>query len=319
MKKLIIYSLLAVLTVIACKKKEEIVYGTGTTLNIEITDENGVSIQDEIQVYLYDDESQYLKDLANEKPVNFIYQTTSSLQGLASFDGVKGDVTYFIYINYDGKGYQLNNFFSQYTLENPLLENAITSLNIQLEPFNVGKVAFWTNDENLASEGINIYIGDSLIGTLDGVKSSSPNSVDDTDILPIFNQSAGTYEIQAKSESGCFWAQTIEVSNNEFTSMQLTTCETGSVIFWAKPDVAATNGTLSFYINEENEASNTLTSGRETTPVQCDITATDYLTISKPTGDYSYKVMSSKSECVWVGTFTVEEGCGEIIEISNCQ
>ena len=63
-------------------------------------------------------------------------------------------------------------------------------------------------------------------------------------------------------------------------------------------------------------------SGRQDMPSTCDFAATDYLTIERPViGDdtYTYKIISEDSDCVWVGTFKVTKGCGESIELTNCQ
>lgn len=320
MKNKIIYSLLLFLTILACKKDEEIVYGQGTTLKIEIKDEEGVLIEDEITVYLYTDENKYLNDLANGNPINSIYQATSAALGVAAFENISASEIYYIYINYEGKAYTLNNFYGQHTLESPLLADAITSLSIQLKPFNVGSIAFWSTE--FTHGDIEVFIGDSLIGTVNNVSTTAPNDVNDVNVLPVFYQTNGTYTIQAKAENGCFWSQTITVKEKELTAVELTACAAGSVMFWAKPGVLSTNGVLSVFINEEGEQSGQIKNGRSSKPTICDFTATDYLTIERALiGDdtYIYKVVSDDSDCVWVGTFKVTKGCGESIELINCK
>jgi hypothetical protein len=316
--KIIIYSLLTLFIFLSCKKDEEVIFGQGTTLKIEIKDEQGIAIEDEIAVHLYRDYDTYLSDLANQDPTNSIYQTTSTNLGVATFDDIAAGQVYYIYINYLGKAYQLNNFYFQFVLENPILSDAVTSIVIDLKPFNVGQIAFWTDQENLVSTGIEIFIGDSLIGSLDGVRNTVPTSIEDAQILPIFYQTTGSYTIQAKAANGCYWSQTIVVADDELLPFKLLQCNFGSVMFWAKPAVITTNGTLIFEISEEENTLESLTGSRTTEPLACDKNASDYLTIERPSGTYTYKATSAQSNCVWVGTFTVIEGCGEVIEITNC-
>ncbi len=321
MKKIIIYSLLTVLVLLACKKEEELVFGQGTTLKIEIKDEAGVVIKDKVAVHLYTNKSVYLSDLANQSPVNSIYQTVSTTDGTATFEGINGGQVYYIYINYNGKSYTLNNFYGQHTLETPLLANAITSLSIELKPFNVGRVAFWTGQNNLSHIGIDIFIGDSLIGTINNVSTSVPTDSNDPNVLPVFYQTSGTYTIEAKAKNGCFWTYEITVDKDQFTPVEITSCEAGSVMFWAKPTTLATNGILEVFINEELVKSGQITTGRASTPTGCSLTANDYLTIERPKGDYTYKVVSTGnvSNCVWVGEVSFSNGCGQAIELVNCQ
>ena len=321
MKKKILYSLLTFIVLLSSKKDEELIYGQGTTLKIEIKDEKGVIIEDEIIVYLYTDENIYLNDLANKKPINSVYQTTSAALGLAVFENIGASEIYYIYINYEGKAYTLNNFYGQHTLENPLLADATTSLSIKLEPFEVGKVAFWSTD--LINGEIEVFIGDSLIGTVNSASTNPPTDINDKNALPVFYQTNGTYTIQAKAKNGCFWSQTITVTEDNLTNVELSPCAAGSVMFWATPNVLATNEQLIVYINEEVNESGKLVNGRNSPPTTCDFTASDYLTIERPVLDqadsYVYKVTSKNSGCVWVGTFEVTKGCGKSIELTNCQ
>jgi hypothetical protein len=316
-KQTVIYSLFLLLVLWACKKEEEIIYGQGTTLKIEIKDEAGVVIEDEIEVHLYDNENTYTSDLLAQNPENSIYQTTSTGGGIATFENIEPTKIYYIYINYNGKPYTLNNFNFYHTLENPLLADAITSLSIELRPFNVGQLAFWTDQTNLNHLGIEIFIEDSLIGSLNGVKTSEPTSVDDSQIVPIIYQTAGTYNWQAKGDNGCYWSGTINLSEDDLLPVELSSCDFGSVMFWSSPSLLSTNGELTVYINEEAQESGEIKEGRSSSPTICDFSASDYLTIERPVGNYTYKITAENTSTVWVGTFAVTNGCGEAIEITQ--
>lgn len=313
----ILLPLMFLILAISCKKKEEIVTENGTELVITIKDEDSEVILDEIDVYLYKSFSDYQSAVYNETPTNYDYTVKSNAFGVATFSGVDAGIQYFIYINYTGKSYTLNNYFSYNQLPSDLVDNATTSIVVELTPFNVGRVAFWTQETNLQNLDINIWIEDSLIGTLPGVISGSPSTVNEDQTLLVPYQSAGTFVWQAKGDNGCYWSGEVNLVNDETKYIELTQCSTGSVVVWAKENIFSQYNTLSVFVNENDYVSD-LTTGLTNAPQSCQESTNSSAVIERPYGTYNYKVTSSSEECVWIGTFTISEQCSGDIELGSC-
>ena len=314
----ILKATLLLLLVVACVREKEVIIGNGTNLVINIQDEWDAPLNAEVNVFLFESETDYTEALKDTDPSKARYQTTSNPNGVATFENITSGIKYFIYIDYYGKAYRLNNYYDQKQLESPLLADAITTVTLSLTPFDVGAIAFWTDQKNLSGQGLEVFIGDSLIGNIDSVRNTPPTSIEDTQILPVFYQTAGSYKIQVKASNGCYWSLERDLKENEFLPVKLENCEFGSVTFWGEPNIFETYGELNFSINEEAN-NGKLSNGRGNAPSNCNFAAIDYLTIGRPVGQYNYKITSSKSDCVWIGNFTVVEGCGEKIEINKCQ
>lgn len=317
MKKRLHYFLLFTLSLLifSCKD-EEIVTKNGTELEITIQDENKETILDEIDVYLFSNKALYQQSLINEDPQGFDYEIKSNVEGTALFSNIDAK-KYYIYINYKGKNYTLNNFFTYTQLEQELTADAATSIIVKLTPFNVGSIAFWTKETNLANLGIDIWVKDSLIGSLPGVSQNQPNDIADSQVLPIFYQTAGNVIWQAKGKNGCYWSGEINLQDKETKFIELNTCSTGKISFWTNPSVIATHQKLTVVVNE-TEIIGEITSGLSPAPIDCENSSNAQLIIEKPLGSYNYKVLSTNKECVWIGTFDIDKNCSGNIEIVQC-
>ncbi len=309
--------LLAILMV-ACGKEEEIVTKGGTELEIAIQDQNQQPILAEIEVYLFSNQQAYEQSLVNEEATGYDYTVTSSSEGIALFSNIEPK-QYYIYVSYTGaEGIVLNNYFSSKQLESPLIEEAITSIIVKLTPFNIGHIGFWTSENNLANLGINIWVKDELIGELSGVKNSSPSSLNDTQVLPVFYQTSGPVIWQARGKNGCYWSGELTLGKQDTTFVQLTACQAGKITFWAKPSVLTSHQKLTVVVNE-TEIIGELTSGQDIAPTNCDNPSNSQLVVEKPFGSYHYKVLSETKECVWINTFTINQECSNSVEIVNCE
>lgn len=314
MKKQVYYFLLLAISFLTTCKSEEVITANGTELEITIQDQDKKTILAEIDVYLFSDVTAYSNSLVNKNPQGYDYKVKSNKEGVALFSKIEAK-KYYIYINYTGRGYTLNNYYSYKELENVLTENATTSIIVKLTPFNVGSIGFWTKENNLSNLSIDIWVKDSLIGTLSGVKNSEPSKLNEQQILPILYQTAGTFVWQAKGKNGCYWAGEINLASKDTSFIELTTCSTGKIAFWTKPTVINTHQKLTVVVNE-TEIVGEITQGLLVSPTDC--TNPTSLIIEKPMGTYNYKVLSFKGECVWIGTFVIDKSCSESIEIEQC-
>ena len=63
MKRILLILTAFFMVIWSCSPDEEIVYGSGTELNISIVDEKGEKLPDGVNVYLYDNEDDFDKDI----------------------------------------------------------------------------------------------------------------------------------------------------------------------------------------------------------------------------------------------------------------
>ena len=109
------YLALALFVFTSCKQEDE--EDPITSMEIRIQDQDGVSITDAINVYLYTDLVQYNTAKSNENVHGTSFYTSGiSLSGSVTFDNVDPSLTYFVFIKYNSNGYDLTNYFSQYEI-----------------------------------------------------------------------------------------------------------------------------------------------------------------------------------------------------------
>lgn len=305
----------------ACKKTE--LNPDSTTLVLKVRDDLGEVIPgNNVQVYVFNDST------------DFRNAWQSGILGTAIYNGLlqNSEVTftdldhmqkYWILIEYEkdvnGSSVTLNNFFTQHELKNLLEEGAITTIRIDLSPFDTGNIAFYSteiaNQDNLSVE---IFFDNVWVGTIDNLSSTAPTSVTDPNVLPVLYQTAGTHNFEAIGSNGCVWQGTVDIQAGvSFTAYNLPACDQGQINFWTPQSELIAHGNLTITLNDQDGVGQ-LTVGRATAPSNCEVGA-DILTVVRPTGKYVVHATSADGNCVWVKTLDLKEDCQNIpIEFSGC-
>ena len=302
-----------------------------TSMEIRIQDQDGVSITDAINVYLYTDLVQYNTAKSNENVLGTSFYTSGiSMSGSVTFDNVDPSLTYYVFIKYNNNGYDLTNYFSQYEIKNTLQADKKTVLLIKLEPYKIANIGFYSlAAENLKGDPIKIYFGDepNSVGTIElPLLTSIPTDIDDAGVVKVLYQNQGVYNWSATGASGCHWQGTVNVTTNStsvtFIRVPLNGCNNGIYSFWSNADDLSKAGGSILVVLDNVDTVGYINSSRESAPNDCNDPG--QLVISRPkssTVPYRYHAYSKNKNCSWNGEFTmITEDCTVIPnkELKGC-
>lgn len=305
----IVYVLFIVAMISSCSSKTKEETPVKTILKINIYDDNNVVLWEDEVVYLFSDEAAYLSSLEKKSPIGFDYETTSS-GGIAVFEDVNFGVKYYIYISHEKEDYAINNFFENKRLRNGLLEGTTTTINVKLLPFNVGRLAFWSKSTNDFQFDIQVVFDGESIGNVNVGKSTTPTSVNDANVLPIFYQEAGDYSWYAKGANGCYWEGSLSVKEETFYPIELAECSMGKIVFEAG-NLLGTYSEIKIILGQ-NDDLGSLTS---TNSIQG--ACGKGLEVARALGEYNYQAVYDDA-CVEFGRVSIAEDCQKVI-LKGCK
>ncbi len=306
----------------ACK--ETLVDPTDTALSVEVKDDLGQTLsENDIEVYLFMDSLSYMQSVVNKLPSGYVAKATTS-NGVAKFTGLNSTTLYWVYIDYQGKGYTLNNYFAQNKLYNYLPSEATTFVTIQLEAFNIGHLSFWSADQNIQQEGIEVFFQDeqNSRGIIE-VATSKPSEPNQPNTVSVLYQNAGDYTWYAKGDKGCVWQGQVTIPEGQqyFEAIELEACEQGRAGFWIMNDALSQAGGQVLVILNNADTLGVIGQGRSNSPANC--ADNGVLSIMRPKGSKAiYKAYSKDKKCVWMGDVTFSQltcGSAQLIELEKCQ
>lgn len=316
---ILVISLFVGLLFTACKKTE--LDDQTTTLIIKVNDDLGnVLAKNDVAVYLFDDSTAFRLAWQNDNPSQNIASTVLNA-GQTTFDNLDPDKNYWVYIDYTNEsGARINNFFTQNTLKNLLEDGAITTVSIQLTPYETGHIAFYSTElSNQDDLSINVFVdGNSISGELTGLAFREPESINEPNVLKFLYQSPGVHTYYAVGNNGCVWQGvfTIESGSNNFTKINLSACNYGYIDFWVDDSNFPSYGNVSVILNDNDDVG-TITSSRSSVPSNCE--KVDVLQVARPPGKYVVHAYATNQQCVWVQEIEIKEGCqNSPIEFKDC-
>ena len=248
----------------ACKKTE--LEEQSTTLIVKVKDDLGNELlKNDVPVYLFDDSTAFRLAWQNENPSQNIASTVLN-SGQVTFDNLDSDKNYWVYIDYKNDlGARINNFFTQNTLKNLLDDGAITTVSIQLTPYESGHIAFYSTElSNQDDLKINVFVdGNSISGELTGLALREPVTINEPNVLKFLYQSPGVHTYYAVGNNGCVWQGTFMVTSGSknFTKINLTACNYGYINFWVNDTNFPNYGDVRVEFNDNDEVG-TITSSR---------------------------------------------------------
>lgn len=319
--KRFLYILSAFILFIGCNPEEE--EPPVTSLEVRILDEEGNSINDEIEVYLFNDLNAFNNSVTSELASGFVYSTKSSSSGIALLEGLDADETYYVYIYYEGKGFPLNNYFSQFLIKNTLQVDKKTVVQIKLTPYNVANIGFYSlSTLNLSGDPIKIYFGDqtTTIGELTDIAASEPTSVDDLGVVKVLYQNPGLYNWSATGANGCNWQGQVDVATSKgtqaFIPVELKACNNGVYAFWSSQTNLDAAGGEILVVLDNVDTVGYITESSSSVPNTCNDDGV--LLISRPKNKtYSYHAYSKNKSCSWQGSFNISSEVCETVDQSE--
>lgn len=321
--KYIIYIALALFFITSCKPEEE--EAPVTSMEVKILDDEGAFITDPVNVYLFTVESSFISSVTNESPSGYIAESIS-IGGSVTFENLDPATPYFVYIYYDGKGYALNNYFTQYKIQNFLQVDKKTIAVIQLTPYKIANIGFYsTSALNLNGKPVKIYFGSdrNSIGTLTSISPTIPSSIDDLGVVKVLYQNEGLHNWSATGANGCHWQGQVNVSTNAsgptFVPVLLDGCNNGIYAFWTTAaNLTNSGGNIRVVFDNVDEVG-TITTSRSSTPNTCKDSG--ILLVSRPPGTYPYHAYSANGLCSWQGSITIgSDDCSVVLskELKGC-
>lgn len=294
----------------SCKPEKE--EAPTTSLEVRVLDEDGTILTDEVKVYLFINEAAFTSSVLNEQASGFFADATSS-GGSVSFSGLDFSTPYFVYIYYDGKNYPLNNYFSQYQIKNLLQADRKTIVQIQLTPYNIANIGFYTTSSlNLKGDPIKLYFDTdpNSIGTLESISDVIPTSENDPGVVKVLYQDKGVHTWFATGANGCHWQGQINITDTNktrpfFQAIPLEACDNGVFSFWSGTSNLANAGGEIVVVLDNLDTVGYINSARSTAPNSCN--EEGFLLVSRPLGMYSYHAYAKNGNCAWQGLIDISD------------
>jgi hypothetical protein len=302
---------------LACCKAKEDVITPPVELIINVKDTNNNPLTFNVPVYLFDNYQSYINAKTYYTGANALV-TDTAVNGQCTFLNLHANKQYYIYAHY--KNYSaLSGSQGKYYIDYDNSDNSkITSIvldssanispkvtgTIVMKPAD-GLVSFWTQNVNQNDLPIQVFLDNNLFGIIDTTFSGQPFYTASGVLNGLVKAGTHNYYATSNNCSGCTWeTQPIEIKGGENFSIQLPTCNTGTVIFWTD---ASNSAALPIDIirSDSNTVIATITSATSSQP---QFYATSAKVVDLPNTYYYTAVSRTNKNCVWTGSYTITAG-----------
>jgi hypothetical protein len=314
----ILFGLCVWLLLEGCKSSTDIIYQP-TELTLTVLNDLGVP-QPGAQVRIFDNEKE-LDDfkirgvLAQDQPARL-----TDANGQLVYTNLDEKLKYYFFITYRDRTrfLDLENFAKQFVVPGYLQRGARTSATIQLEKSD-NIVVFYSLPLNESQLPASLYLDGDLVGTIDKTVTIAPTSPNNGNTF-IFRLRAGTTSWYAQSSLGCIWTGQLTLGiNDNFTTQELVTCESGAVTFYTEAanqsklpiKITLSDGDEFIAPDQPQGLSNT------EEPLSC-FESGKGISGSRKSGEYTYIAKSKDNVCVWTGRVMVTNGSCSKIKLEAC-
>jgi hypothetical protein len=292
---------------------------------IDVTLKNDMNVlRPNADVGIYNDYNKFKADIDNDtiKDGNAIQVTVTDSVGKAIFKNLDPGVSYWISSFYSdplrikGTNIKFNNIDINNELAFNLRKGSVTYITIKMKPSS-GIITFLvpTSEQKrlpLAIKFNNKQEGD-ITNTFDATLIPNPDTLLSNTLHVNAKKGTGYYIINS---NGCSWNNTVQVIGGQQTFVKLEPCETGTLSFYS--DITdSTEYPITIELNNYDILP--ILNKNNPQGVSLDCAAPNLYSIERGKGSVTYKALTAKKKCVWVGQADVLTNQCTIVKLPKCK
>ena len=285
-----------------------------TSFVINVFDDLGEALPSNVQIFIYDDENEYLEDKDLGTFTQGIPYLTDSIGSVTISDKIDHQNDYYLIIVYRDRSrfVDLDNFDADYRIPDEyIFESTDTYFNVNLKQ-SKSAISFYIEDFPEEQFPVSILLDGDTIGELTINSEGIPNLPFEDNTISYKLSKSGQWT--AISSLGCFWYGDISVGGTQtFTPIGLGECATGGVTFYS-------NDTTDIYplkviLNNNDDVGFIEEQG---TPQSC-FDGSYGLSVSREPGEYSYTISSKDGACQLSGSVLFTLDSCTMVELPKCE